>query len=355
MGIIVKTIPIAFLVVDDAGRIQDSNQVREDIWGGAVPTTDFDEHSEHDGWWPDTGTALRPEDWPVQRALRKGEATLGMVVDIKRRDSSLATVIISTVPFKDEGGKVLGVVTTMQDYTDHRRREEMMAESKEKLELYLDILSHDVNNLNLALRGNLELYRAKVGANAPGSSYLDNAERMLDEVNDLIDNIQKLQALESGKTVQRPVDLVEVLDGAAETGRRTPGRRVTVRTEVQPGLVVEANDLVRDVFNNLVQNAIKYTPDPAEVTVRAQRTLYNGKESCRVEVEDNGMGIPDEVKVRIFNRYERDSPGTTGRGLGLYLVKSITEGFGGAVWAEDRVPGDRRKGARFVVHLPLST
>jgi signal transduction histidine kinase len=348
------TMPIGILVVDETGRIQNTNQARQDIWGGDVPTKEIDEHSGCDGLWPDTGVPLRPEEWPIQRAIKKGETTVGLMVDIKRQDSTLATVIISTAPLKGEGGKILGAVTTMQDYTEHLRMEREMQEAKEKLELYLDILSHDVNNLNLAIRGNLELYRARMGVGIPGNAYLDNAERMLNEVSNLIENIHKLQMLENGKTVHRPMGLGQLLEDTVSTGRQTPGRKVVIDTAIQQGLVVEANELLRDVFTNLIHNAIKYTPDPVQVNVMAERTLFNGKDTCRVVVEDNGCGIPEDMKFRIFNRFQRGSPSTTGRGLGLYLVKKIIEGFGGTVWVEDRVAGDRNLGARFVVNLPIA-
>jgi len=348
------TIPIGILVVDDAGRIQNSNKTRQEIWGGNAPTTELDEHSGYDGWWPDTGIPLKPEEWPVQRAIRKGETTVGLMVDIKRPDSTLATVIITTVPVKGEDGKVLGAVTTMQDYTEHLRAEREIVEAKEKLELYLDVLSHDVNNLNLAIRGNLELYRARAGASLQGGAYLDNAERMLNEVSNLVEVIHKLQILEKGKADHHLVALGQLLEEAVTFGRQTPGRNVVIDTDIMAGLVVEANELLRDVFSNLIHNAIKYTPDPVHVAVRAERTLFNGRDTCRVVVEDNGCGIPDDMKSRIFNRFERGSPSTTGRGLGLHLVKSIVEGFGGSVWVEDRIAGDRNMGARFVVNLPAA-
>lgn len=354
LGIFLKTIPIGVLVVDGTGRIQSSNQAREDIWGGVVPTTDIAEHTENDGWWPDTGIPLRPEEWPIQRAIKNGETTLGMMVDIKRPDSSMATVLISTAPMKDETGRILGAIATMQDFTEHRRMEQRIVETKEKLELYLDIMTHDVNNLNSAVRGNLELFRTKERSDARGRVYLDNAERILDNVSTLIENINKLLLVESGESAHRSFDLSEVLEEAVSSGLRTPGRKVSVELWTPSGLMVEANDLVRDVFSNLIQNAIKHTSDPVEVTVRAERTLFNGKGFCRVEVEDKGPGIPDEMKMRIFDRFERGSTRSNGKGLGLYLVKKITEGFGGTVWVEDRVTVDGRKGARFVVNLPLA-
>jgi signal transduction histidine kinase len=76
----------------------------------------------------------------------------------------------------------------------------------------------------------------------------------------------------------------------------------------------------------------------------------NGRRYYRVMVEDNGPGIPDDSKERIFNRMHLGS--ARGMGLGLYLVKSLVDSYGGKVWAEDRIMGDHTQGARFVVMLP---
>ena len=69
-------------------------------------------------------------------------------------------------------------------------------------------------------------------------------------------------------------------------------------------------------------------------------------------VEDDGPGIPDDFKGTIFNRMLKGTDKAKGMGLGLYLVKSLVESYGGRVWVEDRVQGDHTKGARFVVMLP---
>ncbi len=71
-----------------------------------------------------------------------------------------------------------------------------------------------------------------------------------------------------------------------------------------------------------------------------------------VTIDDNGPGIPDEMKRRLFNRFERGTTPTSGKGLGLYLVRKLVEGYGGHVWVEDRVQGDHSQGSRFVVVLP---
>jgi len=69
-------------------------------------------------------------------------------------------------------------------------------------------------------------------------------------------------------------------------------------------------------------------------------------------VEDNGPGIQDELKKKVFSRLNRGRTRAAGSGLGLYLVKTLVKDFKGSVWVEDRVTGDYSKGCRFIVQLP---
>ncbi len=114
-----------------------------------------------------------------------------------------------------------------------------------------------------------------------------------------------------------------------------------------------ANELLYDVFANLVGNAVKHSSGNGaniEISVGIARDGTN--RYYQVEVEDNGPGIPDELKDKIFNRLQRGETKARGIGLGLYLVKSLVESYHGRVWVEDRVSGDYSKGSRFVVMLP---
>jgi signal transduction histidine kinase len=71
-----------------------------------------------------------------------------------------------------------------------------------------------------------------------------------------------------------------------------------------------------------------------------------------VTIDDNGPGIPDEVKGKLFARFQRGTTKASGKGLGLYLVRTLAESYHGCVRVEDRVAGDHTKGARFVIELP---
>jgi signal transduction histidine kinase len=88
------------------------------------------------------------------------------------------------------------------------------------------------------------------------------------------------------------------------------------------------------------------------VTISLEPVEECGGRNYRVSVEDNGPGVPDSFKLKVFNRLLRGDAGAKGMGLGLYIVKTLVDTFNGRVWVEDRVPGDHAKGAKFVVLLP---
>jgi signal transduction histidine kinase len=117
---------------------------------------------------------------------------------------------------------------------------------------------------------------------------------------------------------------------------------------------VRADDLLHDVFSNLVGNAVKHTGDNTNVSICLNVVRENGVECCRVCVDDDGPGIPDESKKMLFNRSLKGSPRVKGMGFGLFIVKTLIEGYHGRVWVENRVPGDYTKGTRFVVMLPAA-
>ncbi len=118
---------------------------------------------------------------------------------------------------------------------------------------------------------------------------------------------------------------------------------------------VMANDLINEIFSNLIENSIKHSsPDkPLVIDIIQSEVCEDNKEYDRVSVEDNGPGIPDGIKEKLFTRFFRGQTMTRGKGLGLYLVKTLVDDFNGKVWVEDRVPGDHTKGAKFVVMIPV--
>jgi signal transduction histidine kinase len=143
-----------------------------------------------------------------------------------------------------------------------------------------------------------------------------------------------------------------VLADVVKEYEAVPGKKLNLEKHFTDYSYVEANELLYDVFSNLVSNAIKYSGSHARVTISLEGVQENGKHYYRVSIEDNGPGISDGFKQKVFNRLLRGDAGSKGMGLGLYIVKSLVDSYHGRVWVEDRVPGDHAKGAKFIVLLP---
>ncbi len=271
---------------------------------------------------------------------------------IKRRDGSLGylnTIVDKSV--RDKAGRIRRLYGIIQDVTERKQAEEEMKAAKQQSELYLDLMGHDINNMHQVALGYLELARDM----PPGedqATFLDKPVEVLQRSTQLIQNVRKLQKLKEGMFQTQEVDVCVVLVDVQREFGAVPNKAITLNMSRCGQCLVHANELLHDVFANLVSNAIKHTSDHADIVIEMDIVKESGRAYCRVMVEDDGPGIPDDFKGRIFNRMLSGTTKAKGMGLGLYLVKSLVDSYGGQVWVEDRIQGDYSKGARFVVMLP---
>ena len=148
------------------------------------------------------------------------------------------------------------------------------------------------------------------------------------------------------------IDIGPILDKVKNNYLSVPGRAVTIDLESNEGYYVHADRLLYDVFSNIVENSIKHSRGRVDINISLNRVKIDDNNFCRVSIEDNGPGIKPDLKKRIFNRMYYEGGIIRGKGLGLFLVKTLVECFNGNVFVEDRIQGDRSKGSRFVVMLP---
>ncbi|MGA9138637.1 MAG: MEDS domain-containing protein [Methanocella sp.] len=239
------------------------------------------------------------------------------------------------------------------DITGRKRAEEELASAKARAELYLDLMGHDINNMHQIALGYLELAR-DMPTDGGGGEFLDKPIEVLQRSARLIKNVRKLQKLHDDVFQVEPVYIARVLGDVQREFGAVPDKSIMLNLNGREHCRVMANELLQDVFSNLVSNAIKHTGDHADIVVDLDVVEDHGRQYCRIFVEDDGPGIPDEFKGKIFNRLLKGTEKAKGMGLGLYLVKSLVGSFDGRVWVEDRVPGDHSKGAKFVVMLPVA-
>jgi signal transduction histidine kinase len=245
-----------------------------------------------------------------------------------------------------------------RDISLRKKAENDLKESKAEAELYLDLMSHDINNMNQIAAGYLEL--ALDTLNAEGklekgqSELISKPHEMLANSSALIGNVRKIRKEKSGHYQPAVMDLCEIIQQVIGSHSQVPGRDITINFNQDGSCKVNANELLRDIFVNLIGNAIKHSTGTLTINIDLAREIEDGKAYCMVAVEDNGPGIPDEQKIRLFREITPDKAKARSKGLGLYLIKQLVHDFKGKFWVEDRVAGDHTKGARFVIMLPTA-
>lgn len=240
-----------------------------------------------------------------------------------------------------------------------KARDEKIIAEKDRSQFYMDLMAHDINNMNHIGMGYLEMAidKLKGCADADSIALMEKTYEALQSSSALIDNVRTVQKLQTSDLVPEIVDMGEMLGEVRDKYSNYPGHDVTIDYQPVKGYCIRASKLFKEVFANIVENAIKHSdPEkPLWIGIRLSSVKEGEKGYYRVEIEDNGPGIPDGNKQTIFSRYKRGQTAAHGKGLGLYIVQMLVEEFGGKVWAEDGVAGDHTKGARFVILMPAAS
>ena len=237
----------------------------------------------------------------------------------------------------------VGAVITLHDITHLKELDRMKSE-------FVATVSHDLRAPLQAIQGYADMLELAGPLNEDQRRFveriLQTAERMTALVQDLLDlaRIEARVGMEMAPC-QLAAVIAEVID---QRYHKIQSKGVEIHCEVPEDLPLVWGNGARlgQVVGNLLDNAIKYTPPHGEIRLR----LYQEREYLRMDVEDNGPGIPAADLPRVFEKFYRaQADGAPGTGLGLSIARSIVQAHGGQIWAENR-PG---KGAIFAVLLPV--
>jgi len=215
-----------------------------------------------------------------------------------------------------------------------RERTADLEDSNRMATFFLDIMRHDINNANNVANLYSDLLAAELEGQ-PEAEYLRKAKIGLAKSMEIVRNVNTIQHIQGGLPSPAPVALDRVIRREIE---HAPGSRITYQGNTAVAL---ADDLLSEVFANLIGNAVKHGGPAVEIIIRVE----DEGEFVRVSVEDNGPGIPDAEKPRLFDRLQRGTHRAAGTGLGLHICRMLVERYGGTIRAEDRVAGRPDLGA----------
>jgi signal transduction histidine kinase len=256
--------------------------------------------------------------------LPAGTQILGVITAGCRKPSPLA---------RDEMRMLESVSRAIGSGIKKALLQEELGEAYTRANLYLDIMSHDINNVNTVSLGYAQLLAELV--TDKGREMLRKLESAISQSVEIIHNVSTIRTIQERSQENRVMDLDPVirseLDHHPDISIHYDGTTASVC----------ANSLIPEVFRNLIGNSAKFGGKGIQVWIR----VTGDGDWIIVSIEDNGPGIPDELKPVIFNRFQRGKTARSGKGLGLYICRMIIEGYGGRIWVGDRVEKEPKKGA----------
>ena len=202
--------------------------------------------------------------------------------------------------------------------------------------LYLDILTHDIRNADNVSNIYVDLLIDELdGEPAQHARKLKDGIKKSIEITANVATIRKIRESQVGLF---PLNLETLI-------REEITHYLDLHTHYR-GMPVEvlADDLLCEVFTNLIGNAAKHGGPGVEVMITVED---QDEETVLVTVADTGPGVPDDAKETIFHRFEREGGRRGSQGLGLSICRMLTARYGGRIWVEDRVPGQPKEGAAF--------
>jgi len=350
---VLRTTDDGVLLMDLDYRVLAVNRALAEFVG--VSQSDFGRHPVD---------ALRPGGEPVTALIHYDYDTL--VVDSERLKTGTQDQILDVVvfqpagphaertltPVRDDAGAIVGWLLTFRDLTEELELQHLREDM-------IDMLIHDLRSPITLVMASLAMLGDPSEEASPEQAerLIGIAQRSSDRMLSLIDELLDISQLERG---QLPLDLaptsleriIDEVVGGYLAAASANSIALTATAEPELGQVLVDRSLVGRVLANLVDNALKFTPDGGAVVVSAQRSS-SGSDEVEVAVSDNGPGVPPESRGKLFEKFQQvDSirGRRRGTGLGLPFCKLVVEAHGGTIWVDSEVG----RGSVFRFSLPTS-
>lgn len=355
--LVLQSINEGVLIVDQKGNIQLVNPAACKLIG-----RDADEllHVNHDAvitFLDKTGNRISAARSPINLAIKQKEYKETRDLDLVAADSNKTTpVSIITTPSQ---GDSPNIIVTLRDIDRELREEHERNE-------FISTASHEMRTPVASIEGylGLAMNAATATVDERAMGYLEKAHEASQHLGHLFQDLLDTTKLDDGKIkpVMKPVEIVRLVKKIADGqipritdkglgyqfGSGSVDQQLSGRHRLEQLIYANVDeDFLREILNNLIENAVKYTPS-GWVTVNVKADNYN----VQIIVQDTGIGIAREELSHVFQKFyrvdNRDTREIGGTGLGLYLVKQRVEIMNGRIWAESEIG----KGTRFIVLLP---
>jgi len=234
----------------------------------------------------------------------------------------------------------------------------MEHETKKKSEFRVNLLDHDVRNVFNNISSSIELCKIFL----KDSHEMDKVSEQFNIMNAqiargiiLMSNVRKLYLFNETSGTTNPTDFYSILKEAINFIQKNfQDRENNINIEsLDENGYVNADELILDIFENILINSILHNFNSViTILIKITETQKSNKKFIKFEFIDNGIGISDARKRKMFGGDHNKDKNIKGLGFGLSLVKKIVERYQGEIWIEDRIKGDYTKGTNFIILIP---
>lgn len=284
---------------------------------------------------------------PMEQAMAEGVTVTGVELIVRQANGTSIPVVASAAPLRTDDGEVDAVVGVFQDVSPLKEAERLRDE-------FISVVSHELRSPLTPIRGFAQLIARdlqKEGGHDQHVAWLKTLQQHTDRLTRLVDDLLDVSRMRAGRlrVLREDVDVVDVVTGLVESRRAAQDtHRIALDTDLQSLHARLDGDRIHQVVDNLVNNAIKYTPG-GTITVGLHLTE---DDLIRIVVDDEGPGIPARERESLFTAFYRarsaNESAVPGLGLGLYIVRELVTAHDGTISVDESPVG----GARFIVEIP---
>jgi signal transduction histidine kinase len=255
-------------------------------------------------------------------------------------------------------GEMIAINEVKAEITRLKQSEDTYRKTYNHMKLYRDLFTHDINNIFQNILSSNELGMLYSYNPDTLQDYVEVANLIKDQISrgaKLVSNIKKLSELEEIEKPLYKTEILSSLNPAIESVKKSFVQK-EINIEIvtpQHQYFIDGNHLLFDLYENILHNAVKHNKNQKiEIIININKELIENKNFLKIEFIDNGVGFPDAIKEIISKNELIQEKKTDGIGLGLLLIKRIVESYRGLMKIEDKVPGNRSQGSKFIIYFP---
>jgi len=341
--------PVAYFTLNRKGDIEQVNAAAEELLGVGAEKLIGRSLAE---FLPDPDPLYNPGADIVKEALR-GRSVSGLEIQMKRGDGKVIWANISSSPLTSGIEKVNEIGLTAFDVTTRRGVEQRLRHESERANLYMEVMSSDLNMTNQNILFALEDLSISMELPDRLRGLLSETAWSVRSASRMIANMGVLISLGQAPPNKVQTKLQPHFNKAVrEVTRDFEWKTIKIQSNIpEQSFDVVGHAYVWYIFFNIIHYCASEDPSSiVEIEIKADVT--DDGDMIRIEFLDRGPTIPDELKDQIFRRTGGPEEQLAGKGLGLTVVDRYIEHLGGSVWVEDRNPSDTSQGSKFIVLLP---